>query len=208
MRVSTYNNLSTIEKINFYSFLKSTQLESKSAKVNMWHDNWADKTHTLPFILNSTDRFNDSSGTYHIVFDSETVVACGGVYISNFSQDIAFAGVRTWVNKSYRHRSILREYLLPIQKAWCQEKNIKIVALTFNDYNKNLIQVFQKRRLGETKERITTRQPYHLFYNNLTEVKFPVVIHFTKQCVIYELFDSTFTFDWTSIRVDITETIV
>jgi hypothetical protein len=200
MKVSTYNNLSTIEKINFYSFLKSTHLESKSANINMWHDNWINEKHTLPFILNSTDRFNDNSGVYHIVFDGETIVACGGVYISNFSQDVAFVGVRTWVNKIYRHQSILREYLFPIQKSWCQEKNIKIIALTFNDYNKNLIQVFKKRRLGETKERITTRQPRHLFYNNFNEVDFPVTIQYTKQWVIYELLNPTFNFDWSTIQ--------
>jgi len=200
MKVLTYNNLSTIEKINFYSFLESTQLELKPANTNMWHNNWINENHTLPFILNCTERFNNNNGEYHIVFDEETIVACGGAYISNFSQDIAFIGVRTWVNKTYRHQSILREYLLPIQKSWCQEKNIKIVALTFNDYNKNLIQVFQKRRLGETKERITTRQPYHLFYNNLIEVEFPVMIQYTKQWVIYEKLDPTFNFDWSTIK--------
>ena len=200
MKVLTYNNLSTIEKINFYSFLESTQLELKPANTNMWHNNWINENHTLPFILNCTERFNNNNGEYHIVFDEETIVACGGAYISNFSQDIAFIGVRTWVNKTYRHQSILREYLLPIQKSWCQEKNIKIVALTFNDYNKNLIQVFQKRRLGETKERITTRQPYHLFYNNLIEVEFPVMIQYTKQWVIYEKLDSTFNFEWSTVK--------
>jgi hypothetical protein len=200
MRVSTYNNLSAVEKINFYSFLKSTQLESKPANTNMWHDEWSNAKHTLPFILNNTERFNNGNGVYHIVFDGETIVACGGVYISNFSQDVALIGVRTWVNKIYRNQSILREHLLPIQKSWCQEKNIKIIALTFNDYNKNLIQVFQKRRLGETKERITTRQPHHLFYNNLIKVEFPVVIQYTKQWVIYETLDSTFNFDWKSIE--------
>jgi hypothetical protein len=199
MRVSTYNNLSAVEKIDFYNFLRSTHLESKPANTNMWHDDWSNEKHTLPFILNNTERFNNNNGEYHIVFDGETIVACGGVYISNFSQDIAFIGVRTWVNKIYRNQSILREHLLPIQKSWCQEKNIKIIALTFNDYNKNLIQVFQKRRLGETKERITTRQPHHLFYNNLIKVEFPVVIQYTKQWVIYEILDSTFNFDWKNI---------
>lgn len=200
MRVLTYNQLSDIEKINFYNFLRSTQLESKPANTNMWHDDWDNQNHTLPFILNKTNRFNDTNGVYHIVFDNETIVACGGVYISNFSQDIAFGGVRTWVNKIYRNQSILREYLLPVQKSWCQEKQIKILALTFNDYNKNLIQVFQKRRLGETKDRITTRQPHHLFYGNLTKVDFPVVIQYTKQWVIYETLDSTFNFDWKNIE--------
>lgn len=200
MRVSTYNHLSTIEKLNFYNFLRSTQLESKPANTNMWHDNWEGQNHTLPFILNNTERFNDKNGEYHILFDGETIVACGGVYISNFSQDIAFGGVRTWVNKIYRNQSVLREYLLPVQKAWCLERTIKIIALTFNDYNKNLIQVFQKRRLGETKDRINTRQSHHLFYDNLTKVDFPVVIQYTKQWVIYEILDSTFNFDWKNIE--------
>ena len=200
MRVSTYNNLSAVEKINFYNFLRSTHLESKPANINMWHDDWINEKHTLPFILNNTERFNDNNGEYHILFDGETIVACGGVYISNFSQDIAFVGVRTWVNKSYRNQSILREHLLPVQKSWCQEKQIKVIALTFNDYNKNLIQVFQKRRLGETKDRITTRQPHHLFYDNLTKVDFPVVIQYTKQWVIYEILDSGFNFDWKNIE--------
>ncbi len=198
MRVLTYNDLSDIEKINFYSFLKSTQLESKPANINMWHDDWINEKHTLPFILHNTDRFSNN-GEYHIVFDGDTVVACGGVYISNFSQSIALAGVRTWVNQIYRNQSILREHLLPIQKTWCQKRNVKLIALTFNEYNKNLIQVFQKRRLGETKERIKTRQPHHLFYNNLTKVEFPVTIQYTKQWVIYETLDSTFNFNWENI---------
>ena len=71
MKVSTYNNLSTIEKINFYSFLESTHLESKSASINMWHNNWINEKHTLPFILNSTD-IQTSGGvtTYSIIYKS------------------------------------------------------------------------------------------------------------------------------------------
>jgi hypothetical protein len=200
MKIITYSNLSKIEKEHFYIFLESTQLEHKPANINMWHNDWANKNNTLPFILEKTDRFNPENGEYYVLFDQSTVVACSGVYRSNFSADIAIAGVRTWVNKNYRNISILREHLLPAQKKWCQEKNIKIIALTFNDYNKNLIQVFQKRRLGETKERITTRQPHHLFCNNLIKVEFPVVIQYTKQWAIYEILDSTFNFDWKSIE--------
>jgi hypothetical protein len=166
----------------------------------MWHDNWIDKTNTLPFILENTNRFNGINGTYHILFDDLTIVACGGVYISDFSNNIALAGVRTWVSKDYRHNSIIREYLLPVQKEWCREKTVKVIALTFNDYNKNLIQVFKKRRLGETKERIKTRQPSHLFYNNFNEVDIPVIVQYTKQWLVYELLDLDFIFDWKSIE--------
>jgi hypothetical protein len=200
MKVITYNNLSAIEKEQFYAFLKSTQLESKPASINMWHDNWIDKTNTLPFILENTNRFDGINGTYHILFNDSTIVACSGVYISDFSNNVALAGVRTWVSKDYRHNSIIREYLLPVQKEWCREKTVKIIALTFNDYNKNLIQVFKKRRLGETKERIKTRQPSHLFYNNFNEVNIPVVVQYTKQWLVYELLDLDFIFDWKSIE--------
>ena len=199
MKVLTYNNLSIVEKENFYTFLKSTQLESKPASINMWNNDWIDKKNTLPFILENTDRFNSDNGEYHILFDGTTIVACGGVYISNFSQDVALIGVRTWVNKNYRNNSILREHLLPVQKAWCKQNSIKIIALSFNDYNKNLIQVFKKRRLGETKERIKTRDPHHLFYSNFNEVQFPVIIQYTKQWIVYEAIDLSANFDWNSI---------
>lgn len=199
MRVVAYNNLSKSEKINFYTFLKSTQQESKPASINMWHDNWIDNNNTLPFLLEKTDRFDTINGMYYILFNNATVVGCSGVYVSDFSNNIALAGVRTWVTKNYRHNSIVREYLLPVQKSWCHEKNIKIIALSFNEYNKNLIQVFKQRRLGESKERLTNREPHHLFYNNLNEISFPLNIQFTKQWLIYERLDLDFTFDWSTI---------
>jgi hypothetical protein len=84
---------------------------------------------------------------------------------------------------------------------WCQEKNIKLIALTFNNYNKNLIQVFKKRRLGEKVDRLKTRNPGHLFYNNFNEVKFPVSIQYTKQWVVYEKLDINWDYDWSLIRL-------
>ena len=72
--------------------------------------------------------------------------------------------------------------------------------ISFNEYNKNLIQVFKRRRFGENKDRINNRQPHHLFYNEMNEPKFPVIIQYTKQWIIYEKLDPSFDFDWTSIK--------
>jgi len=201
MRATTYNELSFNEKVNFYNFLKLTRLEQKPANVNMWDDDWINKKNTLPYILECTDRFNYDNGVFHILFDGDTIAGCSGVYISNFSNNVALAGVRTWVTNTYRHYNIVRDYLLPIQKMWCQEKNIKLIALTFNNYNKNLIQVFKKRRLGEKVDRLKTRNPGHLFYNNFNEVKFPVSIQYTKQWVVYEKLDINWDYDWSLIRL-------
>lgn len=179
----------------FFDFLKSTNT-SDPASNNMWDDAWAEKNYTLPYILEKTDRFKGENGEFHIVFDDDKIIACGGVYISAFSQHIAIAGTRTWVDKQYRNKLIMREVLLPRQKAWSIEKHCKIVAISVNEYNKNLLKPFKRIRLGEDKNRMSDRQPHHLFYNGAIEVDFPVEIQYTKQWVLYEKLDPRFEFDW------------
>ena len=48
--------------------------------------------------------------------------------------------------------------------------------------------------------RINKREPKNLFYNGMEEVKFPVIIQYTPQWVIYEKLDKSFSFDWESIK--------
>jgi hypothetical protein len=193
--VQTYDaNLKDI----FFDFLKSTNT-SDPASANMWDDVWEDKSYTLPYILEKTDRFDGKNGEFHVVFDDDRIIACGGVYISAFSTDITIAGTRTWVDKQYRNKLIMREILLPRQKAWSIEKDCKIVAISVNEYNKNLLIPFKRIRLGEDKNRMSDRQPHHLFYNGAIEVDFPVEIQYTKQWVLYEKLDPCFDFDWSTI---------
>jgi hypothetical protein len=78
-------------------------------------------------------------------------------------------------------------------------KNIKMIALSFNEYNKNIIQIFKRVRLGEKPGRTNNREPKHLFYNGLQEVKFTVTIQYTQQWVIYEQLDNSFEFDWNTL---------
>ena len=99
--------------------------------------------------------------------------------------------------KKYRNKSLPREILLPAQKKWAQDRNSGAIGLTFNDYNKNLIYAWKRKRLGELR---TPRQSHHLFYNNFNEVDFPVTIQYTKQWIIYEKLDPTFNFDWSTIK--------
>lgn len=199
MKIVRYSELVT--NIEFFNFLKTESLEiSQPASTNLWAEDPKSNCHTLLYILTNTTRFNGVNGDFHILYDNDKIVACSGVYISEFSKDVAIAGVRTWVNKKYRHLALNREYLLVEQKKWAIAKNAKIIALSFNEYNKNIIQIFKRTRLGETSERIKTRKTKHMFYNGLQEVKFPVIIQYTKQWVIYEELDSEFTFDWNTIK--------
>jgi hypothetical protein len=208
MKILTYQSLTDIKRREFFAFLKSTQQNNSPANVNMWDDMWQLKKETLPYLLEKTDRFDEVNGAFHILYDNQIPVACGGVYVSAFSKFTGIAGVRTWVDPAYRHRAVLREHMLPLHKQWCHARHLKIVALTFNQYNKNLIQIFKRRRLGETNTRIDTRKSHHLFFNGLCEVPFLVNVQYTPQWLIYEQLDPVFNFDWTSIRVDSSSTIV
>lgn len=195
MEIIKYRQL--VDTAEFFKFLETESLEAtQPASVNLWSANWETNAHTLPYLLTKTDRFNGSNGEFFILRDGDKFVACGGVYISEFSTDVAIAGARTWVNKEYRHLALNKDYLLVEYKAWAVDNKLKTIALSFNDYNKNMIQIFKRGRLGERVGRIAGRKPKHLFYSGLHEVNFPVTIQHTPQWVIYEKLDSDFNFNW------------
>jgi len=199
MKIVRYSDLA--DNAEFFNFLKSESLEiEQPASVNLWADNWESNVHTLPYILTNTKRFDSINGEFYIVYDNNKIIACGGVYISEFDPAIAIAGVRTWVGKDYRHLSLNKDYLLVEHKKWAVNINMKMIALSFNEYNKNIIQIFKRNRLGEKSGRINSREPKNIFYNGLNEVQFPVTIQYTPQWVIYEKIDDTFDFDWSTLK--------
>jgi hypothetical protein len=190
-----YRQLSQQQLDRFLFFCKEASLENLPAAPNMWGNDSA----ALPVILSKTDRFNNK-GAFYILFLEQDVVACGGVYFSEFSRKVALAGTRTWVNKNYRHLSLVRDYLLPVHKKWAIANNCKQIAICFNEYNKSLKRIFYRNRLGETNSRLQTRSAEHLFFSNINEVAFPVNIQDTPQWVLYEKIDPNWEFDWFSLK--------
>ena len=192
-----YKNLSSTQHEIFFNFLKDARSEiTQPAHENMWDDDWANNNSTLSYLLEKTDRFK-IGGKYHIAFDNETVVGCSGVYTSAFCPELAISGTRTWINKDYRNLSVAREVFLPAEKAWAIENKFKAIAICFNDYNKNIIKIWKRQRLGEKRSQ---RQPYHFCYNGVNEISFPIIIQYTKQWIIYEKLQEDFYFDWSSIK--------
>lgn len=181
----------------FLDFCEQASLEVKQpASENMYHPDWINNPNILPYQILMTDRYSSPNGEFHLLFCDDKVVACSGIYRSEFNDQLAIAGCRTWINKDFRNLSIAREYLLPEQKRWAIEHNYSAIALTFNDYNKNIIEIFKKRRLGEYR---SSREPKHLFYSNFNQVDHPVNIQFTKQWVIFEKLNEKWDFDWRKI---------
>ena len=184
-------------KEEFFKFCKESSLQNDPAAVNMWADDWQVQLHTLPYILTNTTRYSSPNGEFFIVLENSKIVGCSGIYFSDFDSKLALAGCRTWISKDYRNKLLPREILLPAQKKWAKDRDANAIGLTFNDYNKNLIETFKRKRLGEQR---TARQPHHLFYNNFNEVEFPLTIQYTKQWIIYEKLDPSFEFDWNTIK--------
>jgi hypothetical protein len=196
-KIVSYQDLTPNQNQIFFEFLKEARNETtQPAHENMWDDDWNNNSATLPYLLVNTTRFT-MGGKYHIAFDGDNIIGCSGIYTSAFCPDMAIAGTRTWIKKEYRNLLLPREFLLPAEKAWAIENKFKAIAICFNDYNKNLIKLWQRIRLGEKR---TPRQSHHLFYNGVNELEFPVTIQYTKQWVMYEKLDPLFEFDWSTIR--------
>jgi hypothetical protein len=197
MIAKPYYTLTSKERDAFVEFLKEASTETtQPAHINMYDNDWHTKNNTLMYILEYTDRFKNN-GFYQVVFDNDKVIASGGAYASDFSKDIAILGTRTWIHKDYRHKLISREQLLPNEKKWAIENGFKIIVLTFNDYNKNLMKLWNRTRLGESRP---VRESHHFGFNGVTELEFPVTIQYTKQWVLYEKLDPSFDFDWSVLQ--------
>ena len=87
MQTKTYRELQNKEQ--FFDFCqREAQEQEKNASMNMWSDDWKNKNNTLPYILENTSRFDGTSGEFFILFDGDVIVACGGVYVSEFNNQI------------------------------------------------------------------------------------------------------------------------
>jgi hypothetical protein len=195
-QISTFNKYTDSQ--DFLKFCKESSLEVEQlAAQNMWADDWQNQKHTLPYIVFIVNRFSEPNGGLFLLKDNEKIIGCSGIYKSEFSDDVCIAGVRTWVTKEYRNHSLVRDYFLTAHKEWAINKGFKLIALTFNEYNRNIIKIWKRTRLGEVRN---PRQPHHMFYKNFNEVPFSITVQYTKQWAIYEQLDETFNFDWQSIR--------
>lgn len=201
-KVKEYSKLTKLEKENFFDTLKSqVELDSKSpAMENMYSNRWSDEKNTLHYLLEIENRFAKENGAYYVLLDDDKVVASGGIYYSEWTNDIAMGGIRTWVHTDYRNKFLAADYILPACKKWANKNNCKIVTLTFNDYNKNLIKTWTRIRAGESKNRIRKRKPKHIFYNNIVVLDYPLEINYTKQWLIYENLSGIFDFNWQEIK--------
>lgn len=166
------------------------------AHVNMFHKNWEDRPETLPYLIYMSQRFKDNNGDFYILRVDNVIKAISGVQISPFDSNVAMAGIRSWIVPDMRAKMYIGHFLLPLHLSWAKEKNLKTVLLSFNGYNKRLMNYFKRSGMGVPKKRNHTR----LFHNGVHEVPFSVDIQFTQQWVLYHKIDEKYEPNWESIR--------
>lgn len=178
-------------------FCKQASLKTDDpAHENMYHEHWQDHPEVLPYVLYIHKRFKDNNGDFFVTRINGKIEAIAGVYISAFDSNVAIGGVRAWVNPEYRARMLVGHHILPLHLAWAKEKGCKTIALTFNEYNKRLVNYFKRSGLGVAKD----RTPDRMFYNGVNEVPFTCEIQFTEQWVIYDKIDPTYNPNWHLIK--------
>lgn len=189
--IESFYSLSDSKQNYFFDFcVKEGRDSNEPAATNMIR---------LPHTLTETNRFF-VDGDFFILYDNGNIIGCGGVYESDFCNKFVLAGVRTWMTKAYRNKSLVRQHLLPAHKQWSLQNNYSAVGLSFNDYNANIIQTFKRKRLGETVKQMPPRKKHHLFFTGIEEVEFSVTIKNTPQYVIYEKLDPHWEYNWEIIR--------
>lgn len=170
-------------------YCKSEFDTTEPAASNMWDEAWHDNWSTLPYLLKNTNRFTGLKGKFFILRDDAKIIGCSGVYVSDFSDNVAFLGVRSWLTRRYRKKQLVREYILPRQKQWAIDNNALILCLSFNEYNKNL------RKMFIAGQQVYKRTEKHLFYHNFNMLDYQVTIQGVPQWVIYEKL-SRWDYNW------------
>ena len=183
MKIITSINYNDLE-----DFCRFAEKEiDKPAHVNMSYTDWENKPNSLLYLLHKTNRFSENNGIFICLYDDENMVAVSGCYKAEFD-DVVIGGVRAWVLPKYRAKYLQANYLLKYQREWCIRQNCKAFILTFNDYNKKLMDILI--RDGKYKEKATKGVGFSRpnFYNNFQKLERKVIIQHTEQWVLYEKF--------------------
>jgi hypothetical protein len=192
------NDFHLINQDQILEYCKNAYEEkTEPSHKNMYDTDWKNSDAVFPYLIYCSDRFKNENGDMFVLLDEQNnICALSGVNISDFDKNVALGGVRTWLNKDLRGKFVIGRYLLPVQLKWAKDKNLKTIALTFNDYNKRLLPYFKRSGFGIEKK----RNPDSMFYNGQYHIDFPVLINYTKQWVIYHKIDETYEPNWESIR--------
>jgi len=183
----------------FFDFCKNAyQFKTDPAHINMWRDNWNEHPETLPYIIMLSTKFIHGKGEFFVLEIDGNIEAVSGIYRSEFDNLVAIGGIRSWVNERYRGNFLIGRHIMPYQVQWAKDNNYKTIALTFNEYNKKLINYFIRSGFGIKKKR-TERS---LFFKGVYVLPYTLKIQNTEQWIIYDKLDQDYEPMWEKVKYD------
>lgn len=147
----------------------------ESAYENYDVSDWQNKPHTLLNLLYFKKRFE----LFNLVLtDDKKPIAMSGTYLW---EDTPIIGVRAFTHPDYRGGGnwCQARHIFPKQIDWWEQKGYDKVWLTFNDYNKKLVNFLRRMSAGKAS---TFGGPREI-YKNLEWFNEPKEIQFTMQTV-------------------------
>lgn len=175
--------------------------KSKPAWENMSFTDWENKPQTLLYVLLKTNRFNSGSGVFSFLYKDNIIVASSGAYISDFDSHVIIGGVRAWKLSSLRGGYFISKNIMPIHEQWAKTHNGKIFALTFNEYNFELMQKMNRSGQWERarKSKFLFGSLRDTYYQDMNVLPYTVNIQNTTQHVLYKRFDESYEPAWPRI---------
>lgn len=180
--------------LDFFAIFSKLSLraeEDKKSKLSNYSvENWDQNPESLVYTLTKEKRFDEPNGFFQMIHDGKgEPIACGGCYRSDWSKDIWVAGVRTWTNPKYRKDWWHGNILLPNQLKKIEESQGKAMVFTFNEYNKNLLNLLHRISINRT---VSLGSNNSDFYKSIHICSDQYQIRATKQKIAVKLITITF----------------
>jgi hypothetical protein len=182
---------------DIHNLCLEAQLDTHNpANENMSTINWENKSHSLLYLLEKTDRFHFKNGMFTVLYDnnSNRIIACSGIYRSHFDPAVGIGGVRTWIVRDYRTKYLVSKYIIPWQFSWCCDNKLKIFALTFNEYNYKLMLILNRSgKYSNQRNNYIMGIKRELIYQNMKILNRMSCIQGINQYVMYQKLDPEYT---------------
>ena len=162
---------------------------------NWLPDDWESKTSSLFYLLHREGRFSEGRGRFFLLYDQDRLVACSGVYLSAWSNQVAVGGVRTFTHPRYR-MAFAREtgkfyhsdILLPWQFEWARRQGCVAFALSFTEESKTLLEFLRRIGRGEAVALGLKPSPETAkFYSHFVLHPEKVLVQFVEQDLYYRV---------------------
>jgi hypothetical protein len=189
MKLISINEELNFEKI--YNFCKCAANDDNPAADNMSVSDWENNSASLLNAIYKQKRFDKTNNAdYFFLEHNDHYIAGSGFNHLDCDANICILGVRTHTLISYRSQLLHGNLILPTQKEIAKQLGYKSLIMTFNEYNRWLIDCINHLSVNKGKI-LGHRVPE--FYKNWNTLDFKISVRHTDQLCCYQHIDTSYS---------------